>query len=147
MIFCLPAGLPSLPVCVKSFGDASSGDAESWFRVSVCESGEGRDSLHFPPAQLLQSVRAPFQQGRRDQVPQRSASRDTCLLSRHDWKMQKGRNKAMALQAYLPLQLLVISLVGVAAGEDDSSGEAAGFDPGHEQLTKLFGLWLQFKQR
>lgn len=44
------------------------------------------------------------------------------------------------MASYLPLKLLVISLVGMAAGEDDSPGEAAGFDPGHEQLTKLFGL-------
>lgn len=44
---------------------------------------------------------------------------------------------------YAPLQLLVVPLVGVTAGQHHSSGEAAGFDPRHNQLTKLFGFCLQ----
>ncbi len=47
----------------------------------------------------------------------------------------------------VPLQLLVVPLVGVAAGQDYSPGEPAGFDPRHEQLTELFGFILQLKQK
>lgn len=42
----------------------------------------------------------------------------------------------------VPLQLLVVSLVGVAAGQDHGSGEAAGFDPGHELLSEPLGFVL-----
>lgn len=70
----------SLPVCVEAFGYASSGDAEAWLCVGVRQSWEGRHSLHLPPAQLFQRVRTHLQQGRSDQVPQRSANMDTYVL-------------------------------------------------------------------
>lgn len=67
----------SVPVCVQSFGYASSGDVEAWLGAGVRQPREGRHSLHLPPAELLQRLRAPLQQGRRGQVPQRSADTDT----------------------------------------------------------------------
>lgn len=42
----------------------------------------------------------------------------------------------------VPLQLLVVPLVGVAAGQDRGPGEAAGFDPGKEQLSEALGFVL-----
>lgn len=71
----------SVPVCVKSFGYASSGDVEAWLCVGVCQSWEGRHSLHLLPAKVLQSIRTHLQQGRSDQVPQRSANMDTNMLA------------------------------------------------------------------
>lgn len=54
----------------------------------------------------------------------------------------------MMLRMYLlPFHLAVIPLVGVAAGQNYSPGEPAGFDPRHDQLTKLFGFCLKLKQR
>lgn len=63
-----------VPVCVESFCYASSRDGEAWLCVSVCQPREGRHSLHLPPAELLQCIRVPFQQGWSAQVPQRSAN-------------------------------------------------------------------------
>lgn len=46
----------------------------------------------------------------------------------------------------LLLQLLVVPLVGVAAGQDYGPREAAGFDPRHEKLSELLRFCLQSKQ-
>lgn len=46
----------------------------------------------------------------------------------------------------VPLQLLVVPLVGVAAGQNHSPGESAGFDPGNKQLSEPFGFVLWEKQ-
>lgn len=140
-------GYLSLPVCVESFGDASSRDAKAWLCVGVCQSWEGWHSLHFPPAQLLQSICTHLQQRRREQVPHRRAKMNTLHLL-GILKQQRQRNKVkMWGTAYAPLQLLVIPPVGVTAGQHHSPGEPAGFDPRHNQLTKLFVFCLQLKQR
>lgn len=79
----------SLPVCVESFGDAASRDAEPQLRLAVRQSWVGRRSLHLCPAQLLQSLGAPSQQGRRDEVPQRGAAthKQICQV----WPKRRGR--------------------------------------------------------
>lgn len=46
----------------------------------------------------------------------------------------------------VPPQLLVVPLVGVAAGQNHSPGESAGFDPGNKQLPEPFGFVLCVKQ-
>lgn len=46
----------------------------------------------------------------------------------------------------VPLQLLVIPLVGMAAGQNHSPGESTGFDPGNKQLSEPFGFVLWVKQ-
>jgi len=66
------------------------------------------------------------------------STRDDCLKP-------KQRDTRVMLRGRLPLQLLVVPLVGLAAGEDHRPGEAAGLDPRHELLTELFGLCLRWK--
>lgn len=140
----------SLPVCVKSFGDASSWDAES--RLCICVySGKRRHSLHLYPAKLLQSAGTRRQQGRSDQVPQRIT-----LIGKINWYLdtsvteaknkKQNPNRWVMLVRVLPLQLLVVPQVGMTAGQNYRPGEATGFDPGHELLTKLFRPCLQLKQ-
>lgn len=134
----------SLPVCEQSFGDSSSRNAETRLSVGVRYSGEHRHSLHFPPAQFLQDVFAYPQQGWSYQVPQRGSVRTHtyCILSLN----LKNKETAVTISiTLLPLQLLVVSLVCVAAGQKHSSGESTGLDPRHNQLTKLFGFCLKVK--
>lgn len=65
-------------------------------------------------------------------------------------KQQRQRGalilRCSAVRCYVPLQLLVVPLVGLTAGQNHSPGETAGFDPRHDQLTKLFGFCLRLKQ-
>lgn len=75
-----------VPVCVESFCYTSSRDGEAWLCVSVCQSREGRHSLHLPPAKLLQCVCVPFQQGWSAQVPQRSANVEADLSVGMRWR-------------------------------------------------------------
>lgn len=130
----------SVPVRVKSFCDASSWDAESWLGVSICYSREGRRSLHLPPAQLLQSVSTHSQQRWCDQVPKR---RTEVHADSSAWKCLWMAIKISCQTAGLPLKLLVVSLVGMAAGQNHRSGETARFDPRYQLLTKPFRLRLQ----
>lgn len=135
----------SLPVCVESFGYASSRDVEARLRIGVRQSREGRHLLHLPPAELFQSICAPLQQGRREQVPQRSADIGTDL-SVEVIVNSKEMQRWCEADVQVPLQLLVVPLVGVAAGQNHGPGEPAGFDPRHKQLTELFGFCLRLKQ-
>lgn len=73
----------------------------------------------------------------------RGALRHTSRLVRCGQRDAAGR--CSGENRRVPLQLLVVPLVGVAAGQDHGPGEAAGFDPGHEQLSEplRFVLWVE----
>lgn len=79
-----------LPVRVESFRDAASRDAEPQLRPAVRQSRVGRRSLHLRPAQLLQRLGAPSQQGRRHEVPQRGAA-----TNKHVSGVAKRRSRTM----------------------------------------------------
>lgn len=42
----------------------------------------------------------------------------------------------------VPLQLLVVPLVGLGAGQNHCPGEPAGFDPRQQLLAEFFGFCL-----
>lgn len=74
-------------------------------------------------------------------------TRDTDLSGEMIVNSIKKTQRRREADGQLPLQLLVVPLVGVAAGQDHGPGEPAGFDPRHEQLTELFGFCLRSKQK
>lgn len=122
-----------LPVCVQSFGYATTGDVEAWLGAGVRQPRESGNLLHLPPAELLQCISADFHQGRSDQIPHGSANEDKDASLVTEKSSRRGS---------VPLYLLVISLISMAAGQNDSPGESTLFNPRHQQLPELLSFGL-----